>query len=65
MIYKIKALYNIRDEGRIAMDNLVFNICERSEKGSKVRKNGEIPCIVYGDNHHKSLAAKMTKKEFI
>ena len=38
MIYKIKALYNIRDEGRIAMDNLVFNICERSEKGSKVRK---------------------------
>ena len=24
------------------MDNLVFNICERSEKGSKVRKNGEI-----------------------
>lgn len=65
MIYKIKALYNIRDEGRIAMDNLVFNICERSEKGSKVRKNGEIPCIVYGDNHHKSLAAKMTKKEMI
>ena len=65
MIYKIKALYNIRDEGRIAMDNLVFNICERSEKGSKVRKNGEIPCIVYGDNHHKSLAAKMTKKEII
>ncbi|MBP3914376.1 MULTISPECIES: 50S ribosomal protein L25 [unclassified Clostridium] len=47
------------------MDNLVFNICERSEKGSKVRKNGEIPCIVYGDNHHKSLAAKMTKKEMI
>ena len=65
MIYKIKALYNIRDEGRIAMDNLVFNICERSEKGSKVRKNGELPCIVYGDNHHKSLAAKMTKKEMI
>ena len=65
MIYKIKALYNIRDEGRFAMDNLVFNICERSEKGSKVRKNGEIPCIVYGDNHHKSLAAKMTKKEMI
>ena len=65
MIYKIKALYNIRDEGRIAMDNLVFNICERSEKGSKVRKNGEIPCIVYGDNHHKSLADKMNKKEMI
>ena len=58
-------MYNIKDEGRIAMDNLVFNICERSEKGSKVRKNGEIPCIVYGEDHHKSLAAKMTKKEMI
>ena len=47
------------------MDDLVFNICERSEKGSKVRKNGEIPCIVYGNDHHKSLSAKITKKEMI
>lgn len=47
------------------MDNLVFNICERNEKGSKVRKNGEIPCIVYGKDHHKSLSAKMTRKEMI
>ncbi|MBS4955459.1 50S ribosomal protein L25 [Clostridium sp.] len=47
------------------MDNLVFNICERYEKGSKLRRNGEIPCIIYGNDRNKSLAVKMTKKEMI
>lgn len=60
-----KKLYNIKDKGRILMDNLVFNICERSEKGSKLRRNGEIPCIIYGNDRNKSLAVKMTKKEMI
>lgn len=45
------------------MDNLVFNICERSGKGSKLRRNGEIPCIIYEEDRSKSLAVKMTKKE--
>ena len=40
------------------MDNLVFDICERSEKGSKVRKNGEIPCIIYGEDRNKSLSCE-------
>ena len=48
------------------MDNLVFNICERNEKGSKLlRRNGEIPCIIYGNDRSKSLAVKITKKEMI
>lgn len=47
------------------MDNLVFNVCERSEKGSKVRKSGQIPCIIYENDHHKSLSAKMTRREMI
>ena len=55
----------MKDKGRIVMDNLVFNICERSEKGNKLRRNGEIPCIIYGNDPSKSLAAKMTKKEMI
>lgn len=55
----------MKDKGRIVMDNLVFNICERSEKGNKLRRNGEIPCIIYGNDRNKSLAVKMTKKEMI
>ena len=55
----------MKDKGRIVMDNLVLNICERSEKGNKLRRNGEIPCIIYGNDRNKSLAVKMTKKEMI
>ena len=29
------------------MDNLVFNVSERTEKGKKARMNGQIPCIIY------------------
>ena len=47
------------------MDNLTFNICERNEKGAIVRKNGEIPGIVYGEDNNKSLSVKMTKRDLI
>ena len=40
------------------MDNLVFNISERCENGKKVRMNGQIPCIIYGNDRNKSLAVK-------
>lgn len=47
------------------MNNLVFNILERNEKGEKSRKNGYIPCIIYGDDPNKSLSAKLNKKEMV
>lgn len=47
------------------MDNLVFNINERNEKGSKVRKCGEIPCVVYTSDHDKSVSVKMSRKEML
>ena len=31
------------------MQNLVFNVAQRSEKGKKVRMNGPIPGIIYGE----------------
>ena len=33
------------------MSNLAFNIYERkeNEKAKNLRKNGEIPCVIYGD----------------
>ena len=45
------------------MDDLLFNVYERAEKGNKVRKRGEIPCVIYGDDTYKAISSKMTKKE--
>ena len=45
------------------MESIAFNISERNEKGKKVRRNGEIPCIVYGEDIHKSTSAKMSKRD--
>ena len=47
------------------MDNLVFNVSERNEKGKKARMNGQIPCIIYGRDLNKALSAKITKRELI
>ena len=45
------------------MESIAFNISERNEKGKKVRRNGEIPCIVYGEDILKSTSAKMSKRD--
>ena len=33
------------------MQNAVFNITERTEKGKKVRMKGEVPAIIYSVYH--------------
>ena len=45
------------------MSNLAFNINERgkNEKAKALRKNGEIPCIIYGDGLKESLPIKINK----
>ena len=47
------------------MDNLVFNVSERTEKGKKARMNGQIPCIIYGKELKESLLGEITKRELI
>ena len=47
------------------MDNLVFNVSERNEKGKKARMNGQIPCIIYGKELKESLLGEITKRELI
>ena len=47
------------------MDNLVFNVSERNEKGKKARMNGQIPCIIYGNELKESLPGEITKRELI
>lgn len=47
------------------MQNLVFNIDERFEKGKKVRMKGEIPCVIYGESLEKSISCKITQKEML
>ena len=47
------------------MQNLVFNVAQRSEKGKKVRMNGQIPGIIYGESLEKSIPCKMDRKEML
>lgn len=47
------------------MKNLEFNITKRDFKVNKVRHNGEVPCVLYGQNLDKSISAKITKRELI
>lgn len=66
MVNKIKIkniIYNTIKERRAIMEKLLFNVYERLEKGRKVRKHGEIPCVIYGEDSHKTISAKMSKKE--
>lgn len=45
------------------MQDLVFEVSQRSEKGKKVRNEGCIPCVMYGGSLPDSIACKITKKE--
>lgn len=49
------------------MSNLAFNINERekNEKAKTLRKNGEIPCIIYGDGLKESLPIKINKNDLL
>lgn len=47
------------------MSNVVLNVSERNEKGKKTRKNGEIPCVLYGAHLDKATSIKMDKKEVL
>ena len=45
------------------MQDLVFDVKPRNEKGKKVRQEGYIPGIIYGGSLNESIPCKMTKKE--
>lgn len=45
------------------MANVAFNISERNESGKKVRRAGEVPCVLYGEHLEKPISAKITRKE--
>ena len=47
------------------MQNAVFNITERTEKGKKVRMKGEVPAIMYGQSLEKPIPCQITKRELI
>ena len=47
------------------MQNLVFNVAQRSEKGKKVRMKGEVPAIMYGQSLEKPIPCQITKRELI
>ena len=47
------------------MQNLVFDISERTEKGKKVRAKGEVPCVIYGESLDKSISCKIPRKEML
>ena len=47
------------------MQNLVFDISERTEKGKKVRTKGEVPCVIYGESLDKSISCKIPSKEML
>ena len=47
------------------MQNLVFDISERTEQGKKVRTKGEVPCVIYGESLDKSISCKIPRKEML
>ena len=47
------------------MQNLVFNIDERDEKGKKVRMKGEVPGVIYGESLDQPINCKITQKEML
>ena len=47
------------------MQNAVFNISERTEKGKKVRMEGSIPAIMYGQSLGEPIPCQRTKRELI
>ena len=49
------------------MSDLVFNISERTEneKPKFLRKNGQVPCILYGNGFEKSLPIKIDENDLL
>lgn len=47
----------------VIVENVVFNVYERNEEGKKVRRNGEIPCVLYGRHIKNTLPIKITKRD--
>lgn len=45
------------------MQDLVFKISKRTEKGRKVRMQGDIPCVIYGGSLEDSMSCQMGRKE--
>ena len=45
------------------MENVSFNICERNEKGSKVRRNGQVPGVLSGVHLDNPIPVKMTRSD--
>ena len=45
------------------MQNAVFNITERTEKGKKVRMHGEVPAVLYGSHLDNTVSIKITRKD--
>lgn len=45
------------------MSNRAFNISDRNENVKKVRQNGEIPCVIYGDDLDSPISAKMARRD--
>ncbi|MGL5693874.1 MAG: hypothetical protein ACRCXA_07345 [Peptostreptococcaceae bacterium] len=47
------------------MSNLIVNVTERNAKGRNLRKNGYIPCIVYGQGLDSTVCGKITVRDSI
>lgn len=47
------------------MESLVFDVKERTEKGKKVRAEGEVPAVIYGAALENPIPCQMTKKEMM
>ena len=47
------------------MQSLVFDVKERSQKGKKVRMQGEVPAVIYGEALENPIPCQMTKKEMM
>ncbi len=45
------------------MENIVFNVSERNEKGKKVRMHGEVPAVLYGSHLDNTVSIKITRKD--
>ncbi|MEG1255904.1 50S ribosomal protein L25 [Clostridium sp.] len=47
------------------MKNTIFNVYKRdsNESSKKIRKSGNVPCVIYGEFLEKPIPAKMNKSE--
>ena len=47
------------------MQSLVFDVEERTQKGKKVRMQGGVPAVIYGEALENPIPCQMTKKEMM